>query len=112
MEGLHVGEGFVGGNQSRASLRGLRRREREHRKEQQHMHNRHETRVDSDGGSSHGERRVSYILERHHRSDRLRELENLRKQVNDLEIELRGRNRRRDQEDSFDDPDYIANDSF
>ena len=76
------------------------------------MHDEHETRVDSDGGSSHGERRVSYILERHHRSDRLRELENLRKQVNDLEIELRGRNRRRDQEDSFDDPDYIANDSF
>ena len=60
------------------------------------MHNRQETRVDSNEGSSHREQTVSYILERPHRNDQLRELENLRKQVNDLEIELRGWNCRRD----------------
>nr|POF11665.1 hypothetical protein CFP56_62241 [Quercus suber] len=46
-----------------------------------------------------------------HHNDRLRELENLWKQVNDLEIKLRGRNCRRDWEDSFDDLDYIADKS-
>ena len=41
----------------------------------------------------------------------MQELENLRKQVNDLEIELKGRHCRRDWKDSFDDPDYIASES-
>ena len=54
---------------------------------------------------------ISYIPERPYRSDQLRELENLRKQDNDLEIELRGRNRRRDREDSSDDPDYAVDES-
>nr|POF24663.1 hypothetical protein CFP56_67237 [Quercus suber] len=52
---------------------------------------------------------MSYILERPHRNDRLRELENLRKQVNDLEIEIRGQNHKSDREDSLDDPDYVPN---
>lgn len=46
-----------------------------------------------------------YIPERPHRSVRLRELENLQKHFNDLEIELSGQNRRRDQEGLSDDPD-------
>ena len=54
---------------------------------------------------------MSYIPKRSRRRDRLRELENLKKPVNDLEIELRGRCRRRDREGSFDDPDYNANKS-
>nr|POF00475.1 hypothetical protein CFP56_55147 [Quercus suber] len=84
MEGSHVGEGSTGGNQSRASSRGRRRREREHKREHQHMYDGHKTRVDFDGGSSHRERIVSYIPEQPHRSDRLRELDNLWKQTNDL----------------------------
>ena len=51
---------------------------------------------------------MSYIPEQSRRSDQERELKNLRKQVKDLEIELRGRCRRRDHEDSFDDPNYIG----
>ena len=41
----------------------------------------------------------------------MRELGNLRKWVNDLEIELRGRHRRRDWEDPSDDPNYIVGES-
>ena len=52
MEGPHVGEGSIGGNHTRASLRDHRRLERELRKEQQHMQDGHETKVDSDEGSS------------------------------------------------------------
>lgn len=37
MEGLHADEGFVGGNHSKASLRGCRRLEKESRGEQQCM---------------------------------------------------------------------------
>ena len=40
------------------------------------------------------------------RRDRQRELENLHKKVNDLEIELRGRRCKRDREGSSDDLDY------
>nr|POE77061.1 f-box protein [Quercus suber] len=40
-------------------------------------------------------------------SGRGRELENLRKQVNDLEIELRGWHRRKERDESSHDPDYI-----
>lgn len=43
--------------------------------------------------------------------DLLRELENLHKQVNDLEIKLRGRRRKRDRKGSFDYPDYEAEES-
>ena len=41
----------------------------------------------------------------------MRELENLQNQVNDLEIKLRGRHHRRDRENLFDDPNYIARES-
>lgn len=54
--------------------------------------NRYETRVDSNEGSSLEEKIVSYVLEHLYCCDCLRELENLWKQVNDLEIELRGQN--------------------
>ena len=60
------------------------------------MQDGHETRVDSDKGSSHEERTISYVPERSRRGDRQRELEKLRKQVNDLEIELKGRHRRKE----------------
>ena len=56
----------------------------------------HQTRHDLDKGSSQGERIVLYILEQSRLNDRERELENLQKQVKDLEIELRGQRRRRD----------------
>ena len=46
MEGPHSEEGSVGGNHSRASSKGRRMLEREHRREQQHMQDGHETRVD------------------------------------------------------------------
>ena len=96
MEGLHADEGSVEGNHLRASSRGRKRLEREHRKEQQRMQEGYQTRHDSVERSSQGERIVSYIPERSHCSDRKRELENLQKQVKDLEIELRGRRRSRD----------------
>ena len=56
----------------------------------------HQTRHDLDKGSSQRERIVLYILEQSRLNDRERELENLQKQVKDLEIELRGQRRRRD----------------
>ena len=56
----------------------------------------HQTRHDLDKGSSQGERIVLYILEQSRLNNRERELENLQKQVKDLEIELRGQRRRRD----------------
>ena len=43
------------------------------------MHDRHKMRIDSDEGSSQGERSVSYILECSRRGDCERELENLGK---------------------------------
>ena len=97
MEGLYIGEGSVGGNQLRAFSKGCRRQEREHRRELQHMQDGHETRVYLDEGSSEGERTMSYIPKRSRQRDRLRALENLRKQVNYLEIELKGRRCRKDQ---------------
>ena len=54
---------------------------------------------------------MSNIPECSWQRDWLRELENLRKQVNDLEIELRGRHHRRDREGSSDDLDYEAKES-
>ena len=59
------------------------------------MQDGHETRVDLNEGSSYGKRTVSYVPEQSCRGDRQKELENLRKQVNDLEIELRGQHCRR-----------------
>ena len=56
----------------------------------------HQTRHDLDKGSSQRERIVLYILEQSRLNDWERELENLQKQVKDLEIELRGQRRRRD----------------
>ena len=55
MENSHVGKGSAGGNHSRAPSSGCRRLEREHRREQQHMQDGHETKVDSNEGSSQGE---------------------------------------------------------
>jgi len=75
------------------------------------MHDEQETREDSNEGSSHEERIGSYIPKWPHRSDQLRELKNLRKQVNDLEIEFRGRNHKRDWEDSSDNPDNVVDGS-
>ena len=54
---------------------------------------------------------MSYILEWPHRNDHLRELKNLQKQVNDLKIKLRGRNRKRVRKGSSDDPDYALDSS-
>lgn len=70
-----------------------------------------DTRVDFDEGPSQGEQIVYYIPKRPRWRDQLQVLENLWKQVNDHEIELRGRRRRRDREGSFDDPDYNAEES-
>ena len=88
------------GNRSRISSRGLRRLERERKKEQDHMQDGHETRVDLDEATSQGERSVSYILEHSYHSERDQEIENLQKQVKELELEIRGRHRRRDREES------------
>lgn len=65
-----------------------------------------ETRLDLDEGSSQGEWNVSYILKQSYCSELNQELENLRKLVKELEIELRGWRSRRDHEGSFDDPEY------
>ena len=51
---------------------------------------------------------MSYIPEQSRLSDQEQELKNLRKQVKDLEIELRGRCCRRYYEDSSDDPNYTG----
>lgn len=79
MEGPQSGEGSVAGNCSRALSQGQRRIERERRKEQQHIQDGHETRVDFDEGSSEGERTVSYVPEQSCQNGRVRKLENLRK---------------------------------
>jgi len=50
----------------------------------------HQTRHDLDKESLQREQIVSYIPEQSHLNDQERELENLRKQVKDLEIKLRG----------------------
>ena len=108
MEGLHANEGSVGGNHSRASSRGLRTLERERRKEQQHIQEGYHTRHDFNERSSQGEWNISYIPEQSRCSDREQELKNLQKQVKFLEIELRGRCRRRYNKDSSDDPNYTG----
>ena len=69
MEGSHVDEGSVGGNHSRASSRGRRWLEREHRKEQQQMQEGYHTRHDSNEGTSQWELNVSYIPKKSHHSD-------------------------------------------
>ena len=71
------------------------------------MQDGHETRVDLDEGSSQGERTVSYVPKRSRQGDQQREPQNLQKQVNDLEIELKGRHHRRVQDDLSVDLDYI-----
>ena len=71
------------------------------------MQDRHKIRIDSDEGSSQGERSISYIPECSRRGDCERQLENLGKSVNDLEIELRGLHRRREWDESSFDLDYI-----
>ena len=68
----------------------------------------YQTEQDSDEGFSQGELIVSYIPKWSHQSNQELKLENLRKQVKDLEIELRGRCCRRYYEDSSDDPNYTG----
>ena len=67
------------------------------------MQDGHETRVDSDDASSHGERLVSS-----YHSEQDQEIENLRKQVKELEIETREQRRRRDQEESSSDLEFTG----
>nr|POF08716.1 hypothetical protein CFP56_04834 [Quercus suber] len=67
MEGPQAGEGFIARNCNRASSRGQRSLESERRREQQHMQDGHETRIDSDEWSSQGDRSVSYIPKRSRR---------------------------------------------
>ena len=52
------------------------------------MQDGHEMRLDSNEGSLQGERSVSNVPEHSHRSKWDREIENLRKQVRELEIEI------------------------
>ena len=47
--------------------------------------------VDSDEASSQGKRSVSYVLEHSYHSERDQEIENLQKQVKELELEIRSR---------------------
>ena len=96
MEGPYADEGSVEGNHLRASFRGHKRLEMEYIKEQKCMQKGYQTRHDSDERFSQGERTMNYIPEGSHCSDQKRELENLQKQVKDLEIELRGQRRKRD----------------
>nr|POE94175.1 hypothetical protein CFP56_17505 [Quercus suber] len=49
----------------------------------------HEMRLDSDEGSLQGERSVSNVPKHSHHSEQDREIENLQKQVRELEIEIR-----------------------
>lgn len=67
------------------------------------MQDGHETRVDSDEASSHGERLVSS-----YHSEQDQEIENLRIQVKELEIETREQRRRRDQEESSSDLEFTG----
>nr|POE94173.1 hypothetical protein CFP56_17503 [Quercus suber] len=48
-----------------------------------------EMRLDSDEGSSQGERSVSNVPKHSHHSEQDSEIENLQKQVRELEIEIR-----------------------
>lgn len=71
MERPHVGEGSVGfrGNCLRVSYLGQRRLERKHKRDQDHMQDGHETRLDLDKDSLQGERLVSYVPEHSYCSD-------------------------------------------
>ena len=53
------------------------------------MQDGHETRLDS-------KRSIYYVPEKFYRSEQDQEVENLRKQIKELEIEIKGRRRRRD----------------
>ena len=53
-------------------------------------------RLDSDDGSSQGERLVSNVPQHSHRSKWDCEIENPQKQVREFEIEIKGRHQRRD----------------
>ena len=64
------------------------------------MQDGHETTLDL-------ERSIYYVPEKLYRSEQDKEVENLWKQIKELEIEIRGQHRRRDREGSSDDLDYI-----
>ena len=68
----------------------------------------HRIKLNLDEGSSQREQIVSYVPEQSYCSKWDQELENLRKQVKELEIELRGWHCRRDCEGSSDDPNYTG----
>ena len=96
MGGPYVEEGSTRGNHLRASLRGHRRLEMECRREQQHMQEGHHTRHDSDKGSSQGNKLCLISLRDLISMIGKKELENLQKQVKDLEIKLKGQQCRRE----------------
>ena len=93
------------GSQSRGSSQGLRRHEREQRRDQDH---RHEKQVgqDSGEGSSQGYRLASYITEQEFHERRDQEMECLCMQVRELELEVQRRRRRRNCDES---PDNFGN---
>ena len=51
---------------------------------------------------------MTYVPDQFYSSEQEQELENLRKQIKELEIELKGQRCRRDREGSFDDPNYTG----
>lgn len=92
MEDPHANQELVRsrGNRSRGSSRAQRRIEREQKREQNLRQDGQETHLDLDEASSPGERIVSYVSESLYQSDRNREIEILRKQIKELELEMRG----------------------
>nr|POF27067.1 hypothetical protein CFP56_69313 [Quercus suber] len=72
------------------------------------MQDGHEMRVDLDEAASQGERLVSYIPEHSYHSEWDQEIENLRKQVKESELEIRGQRQRRDQEELSCDYGFIG----
>ena len=72
------------------------------------MQDGHETRLDSDKGFLQGKRLVSYVIEHSYHNERDQEIENLRKQVREVEIEVKGQRQRRDYEGLSSDPNYTG----
>ena len=86
-----------GGNQSRGLSRALKLVEQKCRREH-HGHDGQETKDDLHTTSSRGERMVLYMMEGSYHCDQDRELENLQRQVRELELEVRSERQRRSPE--------------
>nr|POF20742.1 hypothetical protein CFP56_65270 [Quercus suber] len=95
---------FVGSH-SRGSSQGLRRHEREKKRDLDHMHKEQAIRLDSREGFWQGYRSTSYIPKQVIPKGRAQEQEHLHKQVKKLELEVWGRCRRRNRDESPDDFD-------